>query len=244
MVALSYLLLLSSLFYATTSTVYTVMPDDHYYRNTACYHSDCHNLQHYLLNTTKYLTSNTQLLFLPGVHYLDIDFSIQNVHNFSFIGTTTTNSSIPVNIIYCNSTGQGIVVRSSSMVTMENVLITRCELMYMNSQVAFVTFLNSYRVHLYDIFMDMNFIGSNLIGDSILFNLTSNGMYIKYDNTVSVEAVSYKLEICSYVMNKQADVNVIIFELMQSFYGMAINVINSVFSSSHKWNGLSIYIYH
>ena len=240
MVALSYLLLLSSLFYVTTSTVYTVIPNDHYYPNTTCHH--CHNLQHYLLNTTKYLISNTQLLFLPGMHYLYADFSVQNVHNVSLIGSTATDSSIPVNIIYCNSTDQGIVVHNSSMIIMKNILITRCELMYINRQVAFVIFLNCYHVQLYDVVMDMDFTGSNMIGNSILSHLTSNSMYISYDDTVSVEVVSHTLEICSYVMNKQADINVITFELTQFFYGMAINVIDLVMSSSHKQNGWSVYI--
>ena len=78
------LLLLSSLLHIITCTVYTVTPDDHYYPNTTCHH--CHNLQHYLLNVTKYFTSNTQLLFLPGLHYLHTDLTIQNVHNISLIG--------------------------------------------------------------------------------------------------------------------------------------------------------------
>ena len=82
----------------TTTTVYTVTPDDHYYPNTTCHH--CHNLQHYLLNVTKYFTSNTQLLFLSGLHHLHTDFIIQNVHNISLMGSTA-NGTIPDVIIYC-----------------------------------------------------------------------------------------------------------------------------------------------
>ena len=81
-----------------THTVYTVTPDDHYYPNTTCHH--CHNLQHYLLNVTKYFTSNTQLLFLPGLHHLHTDLIIQNVHNISLIGSTA-NGTIPDAIIHC-----------------------------------------------------------------------------------------------------------------------------------------------
>ena len=85
------LLLLSSLLHITTCTVYTVTPDDHYYPNTTCHH--CHNLQHYLLNVTKYFTSNTQLLFLPGLHHLHTDLIIQNVHNISLIGSTADGTT-------------------------------------------------------------------------------------------------------------------------------------------------------
>ena len=94
------LLLLSSLLHITSCTVYTVTPDDHYYPNTTCHH--CHNLQHYLLNITKYFTSNTQLLFLPGLHHLHTDLIIQNVHNISLIGSTANSTTLDT-VIQCNS---------------------------------------------------------------------------------------------------------------------------------------------
>ena len=61
-----------------------MIPDRHNYPNSACHH--CHNLQYYLLNTTKYFTSNTQFFILSGVHNLRTKLIIQNVHNLSFIG--------------------------------------------------------------------------------------------------------------------------------------------------------------
>ena len=101
------LLLLSSLLHITTCTVYTVTPDDHYYPNTTCHH--CHNLQHYLLNVTKYFTCNTQLLFLPGLHHLHTDLIIQNVHNISLIGSTA------------NSTTPGVVIQSNASILILNI---------------------------------------------------------------------------------------------------------------------------
>ena len=93
-------LLLSSLLHITTCTVYTVTPDDHYYPNATCHH--CHNLQHYLLNITKYFISNNQLLFLPGLHHVHTDLIIQNVHNISLIGSTGngTHSAQSSTVIY------------------------------------------------------------------------------------------------------------------------------------------------
>ena len=85
-------LLLSSLQRCTTGTVYTVKPDNHN-ANITCHQSACHcchNLQHYLLNTTEYFTSNTQLLFLPGLHHLHTNLIIQNVRNISLIGNSET----------------------------------------------------------------------------------------------------------------------------------------------------------
>ena len=95
---LNIIIILSSLLHITTCTVYTVTPDDHYYPNTTCHH--CHNLQHYLLNITKYFTSNTQLLFLPGLHHLHTDLVIQNVHNVSLIGSTANGTTLDT-VIQC-----------------------------------------------------------------------------------------------------------------------------------------------
>ena len=95
------LVLAVSLPSVTNHTIYTVTPDDHYYPNTTCHH--CHNLQHYLLNVTKYFTSNTQLFFLPGLHHLHINLIIQNVHNISLIGSTANGTTLDTAIIQCNS---------------------------------------------------------------------------------------------------------------------------------------------
>ena len=78
------LLLLLPLLCITNCTVYTVIPDYGYNSNATCHH--CHSLQHYLLNITKYFTSNTQLLFLPGLYHPHTNFIIKNVYNFSIIG--------------------------------------------------------------------------------------------------------------------------------------------------------------
>ena len=106
------LLLLSSLLHITTCTVYTVTPDDHYYPNTICHH--CHNLQHYLLNITKYFTCNTQLLFLPGLHHLHTDLIIQNVHNISLIGSTA-NGTTPDTVIQSNNRSFILMVNISKL---------------------------------------------------------------------------------------------------------------------------------
>ena len=115
------LILLSSLLHITTCTVYTVTPDDHYYPNTTCHH--CHNLQHYLLNITKYFTSNTQLLFLPGLHHLHTDLIIQNVHNISLIGSTTNSNPV----IQCNFWA-GIMMTTITNLTIKNLLVQDCKI--------------------------------------------------------------------------------------------------------------------
>ena len=117
------LLLLSSLLHIASCIVYIVTPDDHYYPNTTCHH--CHNLQHYLLNITKYFTSNTQLLFLLGLHHLHTDLIIQNVHNISLIGSTANGTTLDT-VIQCNSS-VGILMNNITNLTVRNVTIRGCE---------------------------------------------------------------------------------------------------------------------
>ena len=117
----SLLLILSSLLHITTCTVYTVTPDDHYYPNTTCHH--CHNLQHYLLNITKYFTSNTQLLFLQGLHHLYTDLIIQNVHNISLIGSIA-NDTLDTVIQLQSDLSSLSMINISTYVLIKNIMIT------------------------------------------------------------------------------------------------------------------------
>ena len=118
----TYSLLLLPLLHITTCTVYTVTPDDHYYPNTTCHH--CHNLQHYLLNSTKYFTSNTQLLFLPGLHHLHTNLIVQNVHNISLIGSKYIVNGLHQHIII-NFTfkSSSISMINVSQLTIKNIMI-------------------------------------------------------------------------------------------------------------------------
>ena len=113
------LLIILSLVNITTCSLRTVIIDHHYYRNTTCH--NCHNLQYYLLNTTKYFTSNTQFFFLPGIHNLHANLIIQNVHNFSLIGSKGNNKTIPPTIIQCNVSQ--IVINNVSQLTLKDIVM-------------------------------------------------------------------------------------------------------------------------
>ena len=135
-------LLLLSLLQITTCTVYTVTPDDHYYPNTTCHH--CHNLQHYLLNITKYFTSNIQLLFLPGLHHLHTDLIIQNVHNISLIGSTTSDTVIMSNF-------SAISMINITRLTIKNIIINAYNLSEwapLNISYCFFVSLHRLKIHI------------------------------------------------------------------------------------------------
>ena len=234
--SLASLLLLTSMLYVTTCDVYIVTPDDHRYPNTTCHH--CHNLQHYVLNVSKYFTSNTQLLLLPGQHYLYSDLTIENVHNFSLIGSAT--EYIPANIVYCNSSDQGMLITNSTAITVKNLVITKCEFVYRETYEAFVEFFNCHHVQLHNLSMDVEFIGYNIMGNSILSHLTSASMYIIYDDNVTVQTVYHQLKINYYLTDEQTNINKVVFHVAQLFYRVSIVVTNSVFAWLSENDGLII----
>ena len=96
------------------------MPDDHYHP----INDNTYTLQHYLNNTNKYFTSNTQLHFLPGQYYLNTDLIIQGVSNFSLIGNRI--NEIINTVINCNASPAGIVLVDSSNITVANIVMNEC----------------------------------------------------------------------------------------------------------------------
>ena len=108
----STIILIYSLLHLTTATgVYYVTPYDQSDINSDCpIDHECHTLQYYLLNSSKYFTSNTQLHFLQGIFYINADIVIDSLHNFSLVGSgvndTLIECSTPslIAIINCTNT--------------------------------------------------------------------------------------------------------------------------------------------
>ena len=107
------MLVLASLLHLIKATgVYYVTPDDDQsdINNDCPIDHECHTLQYYLLNTSKYFTSNTQLHFLQGNFYINDDIVINSLHNFSLVGSGVNNTLIEcstpslIAIINCTNT--------------------------------------------------------------------------------------------------------------------------------------------
>ena len=197
------LLLLLQHQYTTTCTVYTVTPDDHYYPNATCHH--CHNLQHYLLNITKYFTSNTQLLFLPGLHHLHSQLIIQNVHNISLIGSTANGTTLDT-VIQCNSS-VGILMNNITNLTLTDITIKNCKHDgYMNATVLITECTNvQWRRITVDSNSSNGIIGINILGDSCLSYIKSHKLSINYSDTQSAQGNSnHNLLIDHYIIISQS----------------------------------------
>ena len=177
---MSTLLVLLSVICTATCTIYNVTPDD-----TTCHH--CHNLQHYLLNTTKYFTSNTQLLFLPGLHHLHTSLIIQNVHNISLIGNPT-NDTTPDTVIQCDSS-VGIAMYNITSLTIKKVVIKNCTVghdfltkSYIALLIAQCTYVQLYCVQIRHTKIS-SIRGINIFGDLHLTNITCDTISLHYNET-------------------------------------------------------------
>ena len=97
------LLMVTCLTSITNSVVYHVVPDDHYLD------TNNNTLQHYLDNSEKYFTSNTQLVFLPGKHHLTTDLIVENVLNFTLTGVGF--NEMHNTVIYCSKPVQMVIAK-------------------------------------------------------------------------------------------------------------------------------------
>ena len=219
---LTIIVILSSLLHITTCTVYTVTPDDHYYPNTTCHH--CHNLQHYLLNITKYFTSNTQLLFLPGLHHLHTHLIIQNVHNISLIGSTANGTTLDTVIMYINTTC--ITISNVSTLIIRNLIInitTRRGII--NIKDCFFVSLNYLKViidqlHERDHYFALECI--NIMGSSNFSHITlpSYGNIVLFYNETCTDRQHHILRV------DNCRVQTIIIDMLQKSYRVTLRIAN------------------
>ena len=223
------LLLLSSLLHITTCTVYTVTPDDHYYPNTTCHH--CHNLQHYLLNVTKYFTSNTQLLFLPGLHHLHTDLIIQNVHNISFIGSTA-NGTIPCMVIQSNAS---ILILNISKLIIKHILInTNQEVLSLTKYVPLTikdcSFVSLYCLQVHRVIHSQEYAKYNVFNFAIV---AINIMGISYFNHVKCYDDMQLFYNETHTDREQHNLSInnctvrrIKVDMLQNYYRVALRIVN------------------
>ena len=86
-----------------------------------------HNLQFYLANKSEYFSSNVQLQFLSGIHYLHEDLFNKKLDNFSMIGAKT-NNNVPQSIIHCiGNPYSGISFINCRNISLVNIKLQNCQ---------------------------------------------------------------------------------------------------------------------
>ena len=229
---------------STTDTFYTIIPDDHPY--TRCHH--CHNLQHYLLNTTKYFTSNTQLLFLPGLHHLHTNVIIQNVQNISLIGNCTTNepNETPDVTVRCKRHNRGIVFVNVTNLTITGMVIKDCMSYYNHDVISQVyahegeraalmiinctdVVLHWLCVHTFEgswLPITTSIMTANILGNSLFSYISCYGMInIIYNDTNNILYSTY-LIIKHYYQHHNELLYSLLVEIYQTSYLVSLHLSN------------------
>ena len=124
------ILLLVALFVdKVTSATYFVIPDDQSSHHT---NANTFSLQHYLNNTSKYFVSHNQLHFMQGQYYINNDFVIKDIDNFTITGNGQCN-------IICTSPAS-MVVMNGSRIKFQNISLISCMKDYFNTLSYYLNF--------------------------------------------------------------------------------------------------------
>ena len=184
-----HVLVIFSIINAINCNVYYVT-SDHHYCDISSHH--CGNLQSYLLNTSKYFTPHTQLVFLPGLHHLSVNFTIQNVHNISIIGRTANGV---ITTIQCSAMELFIIITNVTQLMIKDIVVTDC-----GENVSSHVYVIPYHYGLYTMQLYQcssvtiqNFkilsrtiydslISINTISHSMFHNIISSGVTLVYNN--------------------------------------------------------------
>ena len=103
-----------------------VLPDNS--TNASCPSQPCTTISQYLLdNGTLPVVSNVQYYFLPGEHHVPANMLLQDLCNFSIIGTV--KESPPPVMLVGSSQSRVMTVINSYNVTIANVMFRRCDQM-------------------------------------------------------------------------------------------------------------------
>ena len=218
--------ILTSVLCVASYNIYDVTPDGN---TSTCY--QCLNVKHYLSNATKYLVSNTQLHFLPGLHDLPTDLIIQNVHNISLIGSAT-NGTTPDTVIRC-TTSVGIIMDNITNLTIQNMVIKNCKTKHdsLHVQVALFMkqchFLRLNSVHIYHDKNTISILGFNILGNSCFNAITCQEIHFYY-NEIAVKAKSHNILVNSFlVTNHFKSEYGIYLNMSQSSYEIILQIVNT-----------------
>ena len=111
------ILVVTLLMRITSTAVYYVISDD-----SSQFADNGTTLQHYIDNAQEYFKSHTQLYFSSRQYYLQDDFVLQNVINFTISG----NGSV----LICNSSSLGITISNVKSIMITNIEFKQCGKVY------------------------------------------------------------------------------------------------------------------
>ena len=166
-------IILILLIHTTTSSIYYVTPEGDDITATV----ESYTLQYYINNSLKYFTSHTQLQFFVGTHYSYSKLVVQNVTNFSLVGSQTTviysqYATILMNFVE-NITISNIMFINEYSVQLPILLLANCSNVFIQDSVFTCHSKNCYLI-IADAFKVV-----------ILHNVSSDSLIIWHNESIS-----------------------------------------------------------
>ena len=253
------LLVVVSLLRITSTAVYYVIPD-----NSSQVGNDAFTLQHYIDNAQKYFKSHTQLHFSQGQYYLQDDFVIENVINFTINGNGSA--------LICNSSSLGITISNAESIMITNTEFKQCSKVH-NVKVdlrkygmdnmpfywggaLYLNNTNAVVIHNVSVTISARVSGMIVINSKGNFNIinfrvlamceqlnsVTSGMLFYNDDYNNPARVNYEATNISYKTKGLCNNSIALVLLMvQEQYNITFNVYNTSFSHLHN---SSIMYYH
>ena len=155
---------------SAATEIFYVLPDNS--TNDSCPSQPCATLsQYWLLNGTLPVVSNVEYHFLPGEHHVPANMMLQNLQNFTIIGTIS-NSSLPTVLIGCSQSFYVISINNSFFVSIANVMFKHCNILPKNRTQTNLKLFCCFSCKIENVtFVQYGIIGFNLIGRSYLNNI-------------------------------------------------------------------------
>ena len=240
---------------SAATEIFYVLPENS--TNAAsCPSQPCATLSQYLLdNGTLPVVSNVEYHFLPGEHYVPANMILQNLYNFSIIGTVN-NLSSPVVLVGC-SQSYVISIINSHFVNIYNVVFRHCNISTSNEMKhSCLRVFCCFSCEMENItLLHYGVVGYNLIGKSYL-----NGIKIKIMQSTQLccQEILLRYTACiwnnysnlmhnltvnqivihnytKYISNTDDDENTGLYiDLEDTMYHMNISVTNSEFYNMNR----------
>ena len=176
------------------SIVHEVIPDSTSF-------SGHRTLNYYQDNRELYFTSNTQLHFMPGIFLIKSLLTINNVTNFSLVGSTSDDT-----VLTCNNDTGGVLITHSDGIRIKDIEVKNCShdfsALYkwksvpksLHSAEINLMMVKCTNVVIYNsLFFSSSSIGLflyNLKGNSSLHNVHLNSILLTFDNVKDQTYVS------------------------------------------------------
>ena len=178
-------ILIAAHFCIVSTEILYVVPNNS--TNTSCPSQPCATLSQYLLdNGTLPVVSNVEYHFLPGEHHVPANMILQNLHNFSIIGTVSKPSSLAVLVLVDCPQSYIINIIDSYNVIIAGVLLQQCD----HPQLTNLIITLCYSCTLENVvFMNSGLIATNLVGRSHLTGLVikSNRKFLMFCQEITLK---------------------------------------------------------